>query len=428
MKKLFNIILFLTILVPLRLIAQPAEQYVKVQIAPDRPDFLYKEGQTVKFDVSILKSNVPLNNVEISYAISEDMMPPHKTATLNLKNGTAIIDAGTMKKAGFLRCQVTAIYKGKEYKGMATAGLSPEKIEPVTQLPDDFTAFWDKAKAEAAKVPMDIKMTLIPERCTEKVNVYNVNIQSFRNNSRLYGVVCIPKGEGKYPAILKVPGAGIRAYNGDIGAASRGYIVFEIGIHGIPVNMSGDVYWNLYEGPLKNYHTMNLDNRDTYYYKRVYMGCVRAIDFIFTLPEFDGENLITYGGSQGGALSIVTASLDNRVKGLVSFYPALCDMTGYLHGRAGGWPRMFQNPENNTPEKIRTAQYYDVVNFARHIKVPGYYSYGYNDIVCPPTTVQAALNVIDSPKDVFIIEDTGHYAYPEQRSESWNWVKNFFGK
>lgn len=426
MKNLISLFVFL--LISTQLIGQPAEQLIKVQIAPDHSDFLYKEGETIKFNISVLKSSVPLNNVEIRYSISEDMMTPHKSETLILKDGTVSINAGTMKKAGFLRCHVTAKYNGKEYKGVATAGINPQKIEPVTQLPDDFIAFWDKAKEEAAKIPMDVKMTLVPEKCTEKVNVYNVNIQSFRYNSRLYGILCIPKGGGKYPAILKVPGAGIRAYNGEIGGANRGYITFEIGIHGIPVNMTGDVYWNLYEGPLKNYHTSNLNDRDNYYYKRVYMGCVRAIDFIFTLPEFDGENLITYGGSQGGALSIVTAGLDNRVKGLVSFYPALCDMIGFLHNRAGGWPRMFANPEYNRPEYIKTAQYYDVVNFARQIKIPGYYTFGYNDMVCPPTTVCSAINTINAPKEIFIIEDTAHYTYPEQWEESWKWVKSFFGK
>ncbi|MCS2959222.1 acetylxylan esterase [Bacteroides salyersiae] len=75
--------------------------------------------------------------------------------------------------------------------------------------------------------------------------------------------------------------------------------------------------------------------------------------------------------ARGGALAIVTAGLDTRVKALVAFYPALCDLTGYLHGRAGGWPAMFapQNQNlNNKPEKVATSRYYDVVNFARFIK------------------------------------------------------------
>ena len=267
-------------------------------------------------------------------------------------------------------------------------------------------------------------MTLLPERCTDKVNVYHV---SFANNdyaSRMYGILCVPKASGKYPAILKVPGAGIRAYNGEAERAGKGFIILEIGIHGIPVNLTGDVYHRLYNGALKNYHSFNMDNRDKYYYKRVYTGCVRAIDFIYTLPEFNG-NLATFGGSQGGALSIVIAGLDARVKGLVSFYPALCDMAGYAHGRAGGWPHLFKDEKNRTPEKIKTIQYFDVVNFARQVKVPGFYIFGYNDRVCPPTTTYSTYNVINAPKELFVAETTAHYAYAEQWSTAWNWVMNF---
>ena len=89
---------------------------------------------------------------------------------------------------------------------------------------------------------------------------------------------------------------------------------------------------------------------------------------------------------------------------------------------------MFKKEENNVPEKINTARYYDVVNFARQIKVSGFYSFGYNDMVCPPTTVYSAVNVITAPKEVLISEETEHYAYPEQRAESWRWVKNLLSR
>ncbi|MCD8079189.1 MAG: acetylxylan esterase [Bacteroides sp.] len=426
MKHLFTLFFFLCI--PHCVSAQPAQQLVNVQVVPDRANFIYREGEAVTFHIAVLKNGIPLPQAEIRYRISEDRMTPHTSGQLTLKEGTATVQAGTMSKAGFLRCQVVATYQGREYEGIATVGFSPGQLQPVTQLPDDFLEFWERAKAEAAEVPMDAKMTLVPEKCTAKVNVYHVSLQHLGTDNRLYGMLCVPKGKGTYPAILKFPGAGVRAYQGDIENASRGYIVFEIGIHGIPVDMQGDVYRNLYEGPLKNYHSFNLDDRDRYYYKRVYLGCVRAIDFLYTLPEFDGTHLIAYGGSQGGALSIVTTALDNRVTGLVAFYPALCDVAGYLHGRAGGWPHMFNNPANHTPEKISTAAYYDVVNFARHIRVPGYYSFGYNDRVCPPTTVYSALNVIQAPKELFITEESAHYAYPEQRSRSWQWIRDLLNK
>ena len=403
---------------------QPAEKLIRVQVSPDHSDWLYKVGEKVKFKFSVLRCNIPLDQMEVRYEISEDMMKPHLTETLSLKNGEATINAGTMKQEGFLRCRAFASYQGREYVGDATVGFNPEKLRPVTSLPADFLEFWNANKAAAEKYALEPRMTLLPDRCTDKVDVYHVSFQNNDYASRMYGILCVPKAPGKYPAILKVPGAGVRAYNGEPNRAAKGFIILEIGIHGIPVNMPGDVYTNLYMGALKNYHSFNLENRDKYYYKRVYMGCVRAIDFIYTLSSFDG-NLATFGGSQGGALSIVTAGLDNRVKGLVAYYPALCDVAGYAHGRAGGWPHMFKEEVNRTPEKIKTAQYYDVVNFARQVKVPGFYTFGYNDMVCPPTTTYSTYNVINAPKELFVAETTAHYAYEEQGNAAWNWVMNF---
>lgn len=424
--RIINLIIFLSVIAIIA--AQPSEKLVQVIISPNHSNLLYNKGEIVKFSISVLKNSIPLKDVVVRYEISEDMMKPHKTDKSILKDGILALNAGTMNKAGFLRCRVFATYNNKEYEGIATVGFNPESIVPTTELPIDFNQFWDKAKGEAAKIPMDIRMTLVPERCTEKVNVYHVSVQSFENGSRIYGMLCIPKKNGKYPAILKVPGAGIRAYYGAVEDAEKGFIILEIGIHGIPVNLNGDVYTNLYQGALKNYYTFNLDNKDKYYYKRVYLGCVRAIDFIYCLPEFDGINLITLGGSQGGALSIVTAGLDKRVKAVVAFYPALCDLSGYLHGRAGGWPHIFRNEENIKTEKIVTSQYFDVVNFARQLDVPGFYSWGYNDMVCPPTTTFSAFNTIKSQKELLVMENTAHYAYPEQWVEAWKWISNFVKK
>jgi cephalosporin-C deacetylase-like acetyl esterase len=408
--------------------AQPQEQYIKVNVAPDHADWLYKPGEEVKFTVSVTKSNELLPNVEISYSYGADMMPPVKQDTLTLKSGKTVIDGGTMKEAGFLRCCVVVQYQGNHYDGSATVGFAPETIQPVTTQPADFVWFWDKAKADLAKVPLSSKLTLMSERCTDKVNVYHVSMQNI-DNSRLYGVVCIPKGADKYPAVLKVPGAGVNSYAGDVINAERGVITLEIGIHGIPVNLDPTLYSSLRSGILAGYCLYNLDDKDRYYYKRVYLGCIRAVDFIFSLPEFDGSNIVVSGESQGGALSIITAALDSRIKGLSSFYPALCDLTGYLCGRAGGWPHIFNvNAQtlNNTPKKLETIGYYDVVNFARQVRVPGFYSWGYNDTTCPPTTTFAAYNVIKAPKTLLIAEETGHWKYPEQNEASWTWIMRQF--
>ena len=406
---------------------QPAQQLIEVVVAPDHTDWTYKPGEKVKFTITVLQSGNVLKNTVVKYEVGPEKMDPIKEDSLAVATGTLNVDGGTMKVPGFLRCIATAYVNGKAYRGLATAAFNPRQIEPAIETPSDFNNYWNNAKAELATIPIDARMTLLPERCTESVNVYHVNLQNYKVGTRLYGILCVPKKEGKYPALLQVPGAGIRSYSGDIANAEKGIITFQIGIHGIPVDMDASVYNNLAAGALANYWNINLDDKDRYYYKRVYLGCVRANDFLTSLPQYDGRNLGVIGGSQGGALSIITAALDPRVKCLAVFYPALSDVNGYLKGRAGGWPHLFAPNNlafNNTKEKINTAGYYDVVNFARQLKVPGIYTLGFNDETCPPTSMFAAYNVIGAPKELFIVPETGHWTFPEQREKLNGWIIN----
>ncbi len=405
--------------------SQPAEHLIKVIVAPNNTDWTYKPGEKVKFTITVLQSGIALKNAVVKYEIGPEKMEAIKKDSLAVPGGILHIDGGTMKTPGFLRCIAIAYVNGKAYRGLATAAFNPLQIEPTVQNPADFNSYWDNAKAELANIPIDAKMTLLPERCSENVNVYHVNLQNYKIGTRLYGILCVPKKEGKYPALLQVPGAGVRAYSGDIANAEKGMITFQIGIHGVPVTMDPSVYTSLGAGALAGYWNYNLDDKDRYYYKRVYLGCVRANDFLTSLPQYDGQHLAVIGGSQGGALSIVTAALDSRVKYLAAYYPALADVTGYLKGRAGGWPHLFDKNNvafNNTKEKINTASYYDVVNFAKQLKTPGIYTMGFNDETCPPTSMYAAYNVITAPKELYIVPETGHWTFPEQGVRMNEWI------
>ncbi len=428
MKKSLSILCNLLFLFSCNIVfAQPAipEQLIKIVVAPDHKNWTYRQGEEVKFSITVLQYGNPISNVNIKYEIGPEKMEPVKRDSLKLTDGKIIINGGTLKTPGFLRCIVTAYVDDKQYRNLATAGFDPEAIKPTEENPSDFLQFWNQAKADLAKIPMDARMTLLPDRCTENVNVYHVNLQNYQIGTKLYGILCVPKKDGKYPALLRVPGAGVRPYMGDIATAEKGIITFEIGIHGIPVNMDLNVYNNIASAALNDYPSYNLDDRERYFFKRVHVGCIRANDFLVSLPQYDGRNLGVAGGSQGGALSIVTAALDSRVKFLAAHYPALSDLTGYLKGRAGGWPYFFAKNNlvyNNTKEKLNTVKYYDVVNFARLLKVPGIYSWGYNDETCPPTSMYSAYNIITAPKTLFLALETGHWTFPEQNEKTNNWM------
>ena len=64
--------------------AQPRENYIKVVVAPDHPDWLYKTGEEVTFRISILKDGNPIRGIEIDYEIRPEMMQNIKEGTIQL--------------------------------------------------------------------------------------------------------------------------------------------------------------------------------------------------------------------------------------------------------------------------------------------------------------------------------------------------------
>lgn len=410
---------------------------VQVRVSPDHRDWTYQLGESAKFRVNVVADNEPIENVAITYQAGQELRPTEtKSAVVPLEG--LVIDGGTLKEPGFLRCIVTAKVAGREVKGVATAAFAPEKITPTQTEPADFDAFWQKGREDLAKVPMEAKLTLLPDQCTDKVNVYHVSFRVVSPDwnvvkGRIYGIYCEPKAPGKYPALLRVPGAGVRPYAGDKGTASEGAITLEIGIHGIPVNLPQEVYDQLGAGALSDYCFFNFDDKEAYYYRRVFLGVLRANDFLTSRENWDGKHLVVAGASQGGWLSLVAGALDARVTAISVTHPAGCDLTGDLHGRASGWPwpfRQWQFPAPSphaTPAKIATTSYYDGVNFAKRIKVPGYYTWGYNDDVCTPTSIYAAYNLIRAPKTLGLTLELAHVYTPEQGDAIQEHLRQFLG-
>jgi cephalosporin-C deacetylase-like acetyl esterase len=426
-KQTSILIVFIISFISSLAIAQPARQLVEIIITPMKESWVYKINERCDFEVKVLINGQFLTNVQASYEISPEQMLTEKKGEIQLNGERKIIEGIALKQPGFVKCAVMVEYKGKKYQNWGQAGVEPDKIKPVVTMPADFDAFWEKAKADLANVPLEPNLTLVPEQCTTNINVYHISFQNIAiagwlGHSRMYGMLSVPKKPGKYPAILDVPGAGVRPYFRD-DRANRGVIVLKMGIHGIPVNQSQEIYDQLNRSSLANYPTYNIENRDKYYYKRVFLGCVKAIDFIYSLPEFDGQNLGISGGSQGGALSIIVAGLDQRIKYLFAVYPAMCDMNAYLQGQAGGWPHMYKGQKPaDCATWLQVTPYYDVVNFAKKLKIPGWYAWGFNDNVCPPTSMYAAYNSITAPKDLVLFKEIGHWTFPELGQQGNDWL------
>ena len=424
MKKVIFLLLATLAMLPVG--AQIRGNSIVVTVEPDHQDWNYQVGQTARFTVEVRRSGTLVNDVSISYAAGPEMYQDTKK-TVTLKDGTLKL-TGKMSVPGFYRVDVTAHVDGKDYRGACAAAFSPEKLQPTTVMPKDFSDFWKKAIEEARWTDLNPTKRLLPERCTKDVNVYEVSFQNMCWGYRTYGILCVPVKEGKYPALLRVPGAGVRPYGGDVYTASQGCITLEIGIHGISVTMDQKVYDDVFNGALTNYWTFGMDDRDNNYYKRVVLGCIRALDYIEQYTPWNGQDMAVTGSSQGGFLTLATAGLDKRITCYAPVHAAMCDYTAALKGVACGWPHYFYKMKDEKlkmkDEKIEATRYYDGVNFARLItkEQKGWFSFGYNDDVVPPTTAYATYNTVTGPKELSPYQATWHFWFQEQWDEWENWL------
>jgi cephalosporin-C deacetylase len=395
--------------------AQPAK--LKLTVTATQPEWLYRVNEPVVFRLAFTAEQPVTDTIEVRYRVGpEKFEGPSKT--IAVPPGGVEVPGGTLDRPGFLRLSATAFAGGKELKGMATAAVSADQIRPTQTEPADFDAFWKSTKAELAKIPHDPVLVPKPELSGPTFDAYELSLANFDPNGekpRFYGVLCVPKGPGPFPALLQTPGAGVRGYKGEVWVPRDQFITLEVGIHGIPVTEPGKFYNEQAAGPLKDYQTRNLADREKFYYRRVYAGVMRSLDYLTTHPKWDKKNLVIRGGSQGGQLAIVGAALEPRVTAVAAAFPAFSDVTGYTVGRAGGWPGLFTGKAPEEPEakarraaQVATTGYYDTVNFAKRLKVPAYFAWGYNDEVCPPTSFYAMLSVVTAPKEVRVWKEAGH--------------------
>lgn len=396
---------------------------------PDHADWLYKNGERALVEIQFYKYGIP-RDAEVEYETADDMMEADGHGTVRLKDGRALLDMGTRKTPGFRDLRLTAKVDGKTYSHHIKVGFSVDEIRPCVKEPADFTEFWRKNIEEMRQTPLTYTKEKATEYCTDKIDCYLVKVNLNRQKQAVYAYLFYPKNaaKGSCPAVLCPPGAGIKTIKDPLRHkyyAENGCIRMEMEIHGLdprlPASMFNDIS-RAFNGKENGYLANGIDSRDRYYMKRVYLSLVRCLDLLASLPEWDGRNLVVQGGSQGGALAIVAAALDNRVTHCIVNHPALADMAAYAEGHTGGYPHFNKTAGILTGNNINTLAYYDVVNFARHVKADTYMTWGYNDNTCPPTTSYAVWNTLACPKEALITPINEHWTSDDTERGQMEWM------
>jgi cephalosporin-C deacetylase len=170
---------------------------------------------------------------------------------------------------------------------------------------------------------------------------------------------------------------------------------------------------------VRGFMTKGIDDPATYYYRRAYVDCARAVDAAHALPsvgvEVDTSRVVVRGGSQGGGFSIAAAALSgDRIAAALVDVPFLCHFRrGTEVASDGPYLEVVDYLRRHSPENVErafsTLAYVDGANLAPRANVPALFSVALMDPVCPASTVYAAYNRWGSDrKDIDVWEFADH--------------------
>jgi len=360
--------------------------------------------------------------------------------------------------------------------GMATE--DPKQKRPVTGMcvfgwraanmairetrPADFRAFWDRAKAKLADIPLAPRDETPMEKFDRiGIDAYNLKhaclpadydpeghkveeVESCKisfagpDGGRVYAWLAKPKGKGPFPAMLVLPGGGLAARPRPLEHARHGYLAIDIQIHGQDVDLPR--YPEL-PGYFSDYR---FEPAEAYYYYNVHLRAVQAVNYLVSRPDVDRKRIVAVGGSQGGRLGIVLAGLDRRMAAVVSAIP---NASNYpcLHwvARCNGLDKPWDNPSlpkfkdrvksdgmdlTGAPPAVtdpdgRCLAYYDPMNFAPDIRCPVLMNAGLIDPVSPPLSLWSAYNRLPARNRTIIpLPGSAHDWSAEFDRRAWRWL------
>jgi len=336
--------------------------------------------------------------------------------------------------------------------GVCVFGWRADKLAIRENRPADFKAFWGKAKTAMAKVPVDARQeTPFETYDAAGIGAYNLSqaslppdydptghktevVESCKisfagpDGGRVYAWLAKPPGEGPFPALLVLPGAGFNARPRPLEHARHGYLAIDMQVHGQDVDLPAYPVIPGYDGE------STFEPPEAYYYYKVYQRVFQAMNYLTSRPDVAASRIAVAGGSQGGRLGIVIAALDARVKAVVSaiphaaHYPYLAwAMQRNSLERRDGMERTGAPPPVSGPEGDCLA-YFDPMNFAPDVKCPAMMNCGLTDPVSPPSHVWAAyLKLGSSNKTMVPLPGMGHDWSAEFDRRAWRWLEAVLG-
>jgi cephalosporin-C deacetylase len=395
---------------------------VKTSVAQN----LYTNDQDIKLAVDYNRNKLKPAKLKIKVISDFFKNVENKNIVLNKQNGPLTVQLNRkLYKPGFYH---VFAYTDEPFFDQSDIWIAvePEKIScPAGKIPD-LQGWWDATKRELNAIPPETKITKISNQSDFK-DIYEVEFTSLEN-IKVYGYMFVPKKEGKFPAILHVPGYGVGYTPRSFNRNQEDVIEFGVAIRG--QSPSNKVIRPGFD--LLGLVSYKICDPKTYVYRGAYMDCLRALDILRSFSKTDTSKVAVMGGSQGGGLSLATAALaGSKVKACVTLCPFLCDLEhhGVVRPVFLQEKQAFSKAYNCTMETINnTLEYVDTKNMATWITSPVFFGSALFDDDCPSHVGFVTFNKISTPKKFKLYPNDGHMVLTNQADQDGRaFLKEIFG-
>ena len=406
--------------------APPEEEGdIQVIMKPEKADGIFKGKKPIVYDVLVKNTHTDTQEGTISYTVKDavkgvlwtEKIYDVKLAKKSSKHMQFIIPAP--EQPGLYNIDLTINTTSYEDTTRHSFGYEIDYINSPLHKPADFDAFWNDALQELAKINPAYHITEAPEKTTAEYKVYKVEMNSLEN-VKIFGWLTIPKTwiKGKkFPVVVIYPGYQVMMNP-----------LFFYDYIGLSLNVRGmDKKSEAYPIPDgEEVLTYNIQEKEKYIYRGIYMDCIRGIDFLFANEHlgFDLNRITVLGGSQGASLALVVAALKNKIiNTCIADVPIYCDMhmnfemepqikeeaftfkyiNRFLNKQAGVFTK---------EQFLQNFSYFEVQNFIPQIKCSVLMAAAFKDALAPASTVFCGFNKLN-PKvrqksEIYTFPDLAH--------------------
>ncbi len=137
-------------------------------------------------------------------------------------------------------------------------------------------------------------------------------------------------------------------------------------------------------------------------FRQIFLDTAQLARIILDMPDVDPGRVYATGASQGGALTVVCAALEPRIKRAAPVYPFLSDYKRVweideakdAYAELQEYFRRFDPQHPRQDAIFEKLGYIDIEFLAPRIKAEVLWGIGLMDTICPPSTQFAAFNKI----------------------------------